>query len=723
MCLDEELTSTNVVQIIGVPDNAEKVQIVKSVLNLRNAEIEEGYTTEAVTSRQDLLMDVRDKLLFEPEYAGNVKENISPKSSLRIPWAWLTGALCLLQEVGEQKLVLDIGQAALKYPNSRPYAHDLLLSMALAECAVAKINFEKNHISQGFEALAQAQRLLRREASLGKIKLLFQIEASLEELTPACTLEILCLPPLPDNSERRQGAIAALRELLIQSLDVVSASNIHDWPSFLSQALAKLTAGEIVELLPRDKLSVTRKNKKSIECQNQRVVIDFSCFYTVLVAHIALGFSSRKKDLIAKAKALCESLMASEGINLKFEEALCLLLLGQGDEAEIEKLHHLKKSIKHASQNSVLAKQNEVSLPNPSLEIWLKDVVLGLFSDTRDCSPSLDKYFDRDNKANDSKLNRGAPQILPGLGQRRLYHAPLSDRRIDSDLGSVVKQPVPLNLQNTPQETRAENQSDMNMTSAQFKRELGSRRNQDVESSSIPKFLVEGTTFVAVLGCIVFVTCRLMGMHCRKLPQALWLGRACRMENSSFSTYKRDSISDDYPADRIKNLISLAFSSLRNSPSGRSQKDLCLTASLSSTLPAVRCRVMPVKEAEALVREWQAIKAEALGPNHQVHLLTDVLDDSMLHQWEGLGDAAYDKSCFWKFVLLQLSVLRAEIFSDSLGPERAEIEVLLEEAAELVGESLEKNPNYCSTYKISYALRKQNDGSWKFIKADVEAPP
>lgn len=44
-------------------------------------------------------MDVRDKLLFEPEYAGNLKENIAPKSPLRIPWVWLSAALCLLQEV------------------------------------------------------------------------------------------------------------------------------------------------------------------------------------------------------------------------------------------------------------------------------------------------------------------------------------------------------------------------------------------------------------------------------------------------------------------------------------------------------------------------------------------------------------------------------------------------------------------------------------------------
>ena len=39
-------------QIIGVPDTAEKDQIVKSVMDLKNAEVEEGYTMEAVISRR-----------------------------------------------------------------------------------------------------------------------------------------------------------------------------------------------------------------------------------------------------------------------------------------------------------------------------------------------------------------------------------------------------------------------------------------------------------------------------------------------------------------------------------------------------------------------------------------------------------------------------------------------------------------------------------------------
>ncbi|TKY45843.1 Plastid division protein CDP1 [Spatholobus suberectus] len=143
-------------------------------MGLKNAEIDEGYTTDVVAARQDLLMDVRDKLLFEPEYAGNLREKIPPKSSLQIPWSWLPGALCLLQEVGESKLVLEIGQTSLQHQNAKPYTDDLILSMALAECAVAKIGFEKKKVSQGFEALARAQCLLRSKPSLTKMTLLSQ---------------------------------------------------------------------------------------------------------------------------------------------------------------------------------------------------------------------------------------------------------------------------------------------------------------------------------------------------------------------------------------------------------------------------------------------------------------------------------------------------------------------------------------------------------------------
>lgn len=63
-------------------------------------------------------------------------------------------------------------------------------------------------------------------------------------------------------------------------------------------------------------------------------------------------------------------------------------------------------------------------------------------------------------------------------------------------------------------------------------------------------------------------------------------------------------------------------------------------------------------------------------------------------QWQALANVAKAKSCYWRFVLLRLSVLQADIMSDGIGTEMAEIEALLEEAAELVDESQQTNPNY-----------------------------
>ncbi|KAF7139591.1 hypothetical protein RHSIM_Rhsim07G0183600 [Rhododendron simsii] len=54
-----------------------------------------------------------------------------------------------------------------------------------------------------------------------------RIEESLERLAPDCTLELLDMPRTPENAERRLRAIAALRELLRQGLDVEASCQIN----------------------------------------------------------------------------------------------------------------------------------------------------------------------------------------------------------------------------------------------------------------------------------------------------------------------------------------------------------------------------------------------------------------------------------------------------------------------------------------------------------------
>ncbi|KAL4567746.1 hypothetical protein LXL04_023339 [Taraxacum kok-saghyz] len=309
---------------------------------------------------------------------------------------------------------------------------------AFLKCAIAKSNFEKNNISQGFEALARAQSLLKSKPSLEQMTLLSQIEESLEELAPACTLELLGMPQSQENADRRVGAIAALRELLRQGLDVDSQCQIDDWSNFLNQALNKLTAAEITELLIWDSLVNTRKNKKSLESQNQRTVIDASCLYTVMMAHIALGFSSKQIEMINKGKSICECLVASEGIDLKLEEAFCLFLLGQGDEAVvIERLQQMESNLNSTSR-TLLSRMDikDASNAKKLLESWVKDALLGLFPDTRDYSPSLDNVFGGERKVTESKHRKRATQTPP----RQLSPNLSSDWRT---IGPAVKQLTP----------------------------------------------------------------------------------------------------------------------------------------------------------------------------------------------------------------------------------------------------------------------------------------
>ncbi|KAK4350709.1 hypothetical protein RND71_030022 [Anisodus tanguticus] len=726
-------------QILGVSDRAEKDEIVKSVMHLKNAEIEDGYTMDAVVSRQNLLMDVRDKLLFEPEYAGNIKEKVPPRSSLRIPWAWLSSALCLLQEVGEEKLVLNIGQKALQHPDSKPYVHDILLSMALAECATAKVGFEKNKISQGFEALARAQCLLRSKVSLGKMTLLSQIEESLEELAPACTLELLGMPRTPENAERRIGAIAALRELLRQGLDVEASCQVQDWQCFLNQALNKLMASEIVELLHWNNLALTRKNKKSIESQNQRVVIDFNCFYMVLLAHIALGFSSKQIDLINKSKIICECLIASEGVDLKFEEAFLLFLLGQGDEtAATEKLRQLELNSDTASRNLASVKEmKDVSAVSKPLEAWLKDAVLGLFPDTRDCSPSLVNFFRGEKRPFASRGNRKGLQAASHISHRPLAPAiprdqraleePLSYGDTSRHLGSAVKQLAPTNLQAQLTMDKVNVDNAAGMPSVQLKRNLGAGRKVWEIWLGLNS-IVEKIIFVVSVGCVIFVSFKLMNVQLWRTKNGSgWLLNTPRMTSSHSwkmdfprdPSYRLASNKRSGIIEKIKKLLPKFTMQTGRRPQASGLQNSFFAAGLSPSATEAYKTPMPIEEAETLIKKWQTIKAEALGPDHNIDGLFDVLDEPMLVQWQTLSEAAKTRACFWRFVLLQLSVLRAEILTNGTGQEMAEIEAILEEAAELVDESLLKNPNYYSTYKIRYVMKRQDDGVWRFSEGDI----
>ncbi|KAM0910835.1 hypothetical protein ACQ4PT_013898 [Festuca glaucescens] len=714
--------------ILGVTEKAEKDEIVKSAIELKKSEIEDGYTEEVSACRQALLVDVRDKLLFEQEYAGSKRAKVPPRSSLHIPWSWLPAALCVLQEVGEEKLVLDIGQAALRRPDSKPYAHDVLLAMALAECSIAKASFEKSKVSLGFEALARAQYLLRKKPSLEKMPLLEQIEESLEELAPACTLELLSLPRTPENSERRRGAIAALCELLGQGLDVESSSRVHDWPYFLSQAMEKLLATEIVDLLSWDSLATTRKNKKSLESQSQRVVVDFNCFYRAMLAHLAFGFATWQTELISKAKTICECLVASENTDLKFEESFCSYLLGEESGTTVfEKLQQLQSNGSSNSRNYGLAKKKDSSdkvTVNQSLELWLKDVALSRFADTRDCPSSLANFFGAPKRIiSSSKQKLGATRVV-FLSSQTSSNASPSNRtsgqqnpRLNSTshLGEAVKQLAPTTLGgHSPVEKPA---NGLSTTSVPLKRNPGSHPVRTLESWGVTADVIGKVAYTALLGFALFGTLKLLRFQSGYTKPA-----SSTRESAATSSLNEASTSEgSYISSSVRKQFEKLSKMLWLNSRLHSRSEESDPSPGSSDVAAVASKErMSLQEAEALAKQWQDIKSEALGPDYQIDMLPEILDGSMLSKWQDLALLAKDQSCYWRFVLLNLSVARAEILLDEAGDgEVAEIDAVLEEAAELVDDSQPKKPSYYSTYEVQYTLRRQDDRSWKICEAVV----
>ncbi|KAH9323444.1 hypothetical protein KI387_018083, partial [Taxus chinensis] len=709
----------NCYQILGLLDGCSKDQVVKAAMELKVAEIEEGYSSSVSQSRQEVLMDVRDRLLFEPEFAGNVRERVPPKSSLSLPWPWLTAALSLLQEVGEDEMVLKVGRATMQHANAKPYIHDILLSMALSECSIARRGFESGRVSKGFDALARAQLLLRSKRSLAKLTLLAEIEASLEELAPTCLLEHLSMPRTPENAERREGALAALREVLRQGLEAEASCAVTDWSVFLSQAMNKLLAVEIVGLLPWETLATIRKNYSSSEARQQRSVIDFNCFYMALLAHIAVGFSRKRPELIEKANNIIESLERTEAVNLSLEGAMCKLLLGEGKVVLREDLQKL--GLNGSAREQHWAKIDSPKLDNggvdlyASLEKWLKDAVLGVFMDTRDCTPSLVNYFGNKVKMPiDGWKRKDVDRPLPCVGRRFPSHTTTQSQTLSSSVQALTcSSPTEIpeaggNLSPSSTQTPSIFNKSRNASSLIWNQNVGVSRKRLSRSWSGKGKTVGKLFLVALLAGCAFISIRL---HLQSKPMAhsyksfatqpdcsIKRSACSADQSSSHSTSTAQTLRENIGS-RITMAIAKSLMPFAKQHENQADENAWPVTDLSLLIGKSRRNVfyrkqMAFREAESLVRRWQSTKAEALGPNHEIHRLSEILAEPMLSQWQGLAESAKSRSCFWRFVLLHLSIVHAEISSDDMGWEIAEVEAVLEEAAELVDETQLKNPNY-----------------------------
>lgn len=250
------------------------------------------------------------------------------------------------------------------------------------------------------------------------------------------------------------------------------------------------------------------------------------------------------------------------------------------------------------------------------------------------------------------------------MGHRRLSSGLASDDRVSEEsprritlssrhLGPAAKQLAPADLQ-SPLISSANNVAS-NMPSPQLQRNLSVHHYKVWESwfHPGPGDVLRRFIFLAVTGCILFATFKISSIQ---------LGRmriASRNDEKMSASTLTSTVTIDHNVGvgraglegRLKKLLSFFKLQPRRLPHSGKLQSSYLAASLSSSSMAEECKKrMPVEEAESLVRHWQATKAEALGPAHHVHSLSDVLDESMLLQVIAASSSIYLSNVYMELI-------------------------------------------------------------------------
>lgn len=258
-------------------------------------------------------------------------------------------------------------------------------------------------------------------------------------------------------------------------------------------------------------------------------------------------------------------------------------------------------------------------------------------------------FFNGEKKITGKKRSKGFPETLPTICHRSLspplalerrdFEEPRSYMNSSSHLGFAVKQLAPTDLQSSLLSGKNDNRSNLSESPVQLKRNLGNHRNRFWDSYFTHGRMFGRITYITVLGCIVFASFKFLGMNLSKQRTSSHWTSTRANNNIAWTTdasmdYNIGSayIKGSNIADRLKRFLAMVKIKFMHQSDAGNKSDLHAASTSPSSLINMYRRPMPVEEAVTLVKQWQTIKAEALGPSHQVHSLAQVLDESMLAQ-------------------------------------------------------------------------------------------
>lgn len=388
-----------------------------------------------------------------------------PSLSIEIAPEELVGALLLLQELGEYELVLKLGRPYLVNKNrpvgakvgshltreeflTSPELPDIILTVALACLELGREQWQQGNYENAAISLETGEELLMREGIFTSVQ--SEIAADLSKLRPYRILELLALPQ-EKTQERRQG-LELLQTILEERGGIdgtgndQSGLNIDDFLRFIQQLRNYLTVAE------QHKLFESESKRPSAVAK-----------YLAVYALIARGFTQFQPALIRQAKQMLIHLGKRQDVHL--EQSLCALLLGQTEEAtrvlELSQEYEALAIIRERSQDS------PDLLPGLCLycEQWLQQEVFPHFRDLVRKQASLKDYF----------ANRQVQAYLEALP---------TEPQTTNEWGVINHQGFPAAQINNPRYHNYENANSDNLNYYTGDPELTSSGSQEIPEST-----------------------------------------------------------------------------------------------------------------------------------------------------------------------------------------------------------------------------------------------
>ena len=637
-------------------------------------EYDRVYLTHAYTPE-----DGRDSSVAVAQRAAGSQAQMDSKTlGIDISQEELIGALMLLQELGEYEQVLNLGRPYLVNQNGKvdhnygqaqlsveqnAQRPDVVLTVALACLELGREQWQQAHYENAAVSLETGLELLSNEGLFQNVQA--EIEADLYRLRPYRILELLALP-LEKTAERQQG-LRLLKEVLEQRSGIdgtgkdESGLNVDDFLRFIQQLRHYLTVGEQHTLFEQES-----KRPSAVAT------------YLAVYALIARGFTQRQPALVRQAKQMLIHLGKRQDVHL--EQSLCALLLGQTQEAT--------RALELSQEYEALANIRENSQDSPDLlpglclysENWLQNEVFPHFRDLKNRQASLKEYFaeeqvqaylealPRDNQANQAKhTNRDSNpqpqsnnqnkqntqkknnsnvvyrqfnnhrQTPPGYAQQTTSNAPSRQPNgVTSNETPVSVGPLPI-AERFKSNNRVQNGSARAMMPTGVPAQANPR--QRVKQTEIPNSgaALNGTPYARV------PRRRSTPSNSQKRTRFIWL---------IFGSLSGLLV--------LWLLVGAAVGLLRNvfSPEPTLQGEQLsiqidkapIEIPSASSEPILDDGTLTKSTAKVIVENWLSTKASALGQNHNIESLDDILFGTTLNSWRIVAQRVKSSNRYRTFV-------------------------------------------------------------------------